>query len=130
MKFSQIWILSRSRRISLAMSRSSSMVYPSTTLQSTLTAVSYNSTRCDMFNSLMLAIQKHVFTFLNKPKKVREPQVIFVHLSITTESEERLAVTSLHTISMRYISCKVNSFSQEFPKIFLYRNSYKNAIIF
>ena len=38
---------------------------------------------------------------------------------ITTESEERPAVTSPRTISMRYKSCKVNSFSQV-SKIFFY----------
>ena len=43
----------------------------------------------------------------------------YFYLFITTGSEERLAVTSSQTISMRYKSCKVNSFSQEFPKIFL-----------
>ena len=71
-----------------------------------------------MLNSLMLAIQKQILTFLNKPKKLSEPQLTFAHLSITTEREERLAVMSPHTISMRYKSCRVNNFSQEFPKIF------------
>ena len=41
-------------------------------------------------------------------------------LFITTGSEERLAVTSLRTILVRYKSCKVNSFSLELPKIFLH----------
>ena len=44
------------------------------------------------------------------------------HLS-PQRDEERLAATLSRAVSMRYKTCKVNSFSQEFPKIFLYKHT-------
>ena len=91
----------------------------------TLTAVFYNSTRCDMFNtSANLLSNQHIFTFLNKSKMLLGLQLYFCSL-IATENEERLAVTSSHTILMHHKSYKVKSFFQEFPTFFFIKTVLK-----
>ena len=69
-----------------------------------------------MFNA---CCPKTYFYISEQAKKDERAAAYFCQF-ITTESEKRVAVTSPRTISMRYKSCKVNSFSQEFPEIFLY----------
>ena len=115
-KFSQIWILPRSPRISPAMSRSS--VYLSTTLH--LHQPQYPTTEQDVINSIVQCwLSRNTFLHFSTSQKATRAAAYFCQF-IKTGSEERLAVTSPRTISMRYKSCKVSSFSQKFPKIFLY----------
>ena len=111
-KFSQIWIQPRSPRISLAMSRSS---FPR--LYS-LHQPQYPTTEQDVINSIVQCLpSRNTFLHFSTSQKATRAAAYFC-LFIKTGSEDRLAVTSPRTFSMRYKSCKVSSFSREFPKIF------------
>ena len=118
-KFSQIWILSRSPRISFAMSRSS-LAYILSRLYS-LHQPQYPTTALDVIYSIVQCLlSRNTFLHFSTSHKATQATAYFYLLIIKGVSEERLAVMSLCTISMRYKRCKVNSFSQEFPKFFLY----------
>ena len=117
-KFSQIWIQPRSPRISLAMSRSS-LAYIFPRLYS-LHHPQYPTTEQDVINSIVQGLpSKNTFLHFSTSQKAMRAAAYFC-LFIKTGSEDRLAVTSPRTFSMCYKSCKVSSFSQEFPKFFLY----------
>ena len=80
----------------------------------------YPTTAQDVIYSIVQCLlTRNTFLHFSISQKVTRAAAYFC-LFITTESEERQAVTSPRTISMRYKSCKVNSFYQEFPKIVLY----------
>ena len=80
----------------------------------------YPTTEQDVIYSIVQRLlSRKTFLHFSTRQKATRAAADFC-LFITTGSEERLAVTSLRTISMRHKSCKVSSFSREFPKIFLY----------
>ena len=79
-KFSQIWTLSRSSRISLAMSRSS-LAYILPRLYS-LHQPQDPTTAQDVINSIVQCLlSRNTFFISQQAKKLRETQLIFVYLS-------------------------------------------------
>ena len=109
-KFSQIWIQPRSPRTSLAMSRSS-LAYIFPRLYS-LHHPQYPTTEQDEINSIVQCLpSKNTFLHFSTSQKPTRAAAYFC-LFIKTGSEDRLAVTSPRTFSMRYKSCKVSSFSR------------------
>ena len=122
-KFSQIRIQPRSPRISLAMSRSS-LAYIFPRLYS-LHQPQYPTTEQDVINSIVQCLpSRNTFLHFSTSQKATRAAVYFC-LFIKTGSEDKLAVTSPRTFSMRYKSCKVSSFSKEFPKFFLIKIAMK-----
>ena len=122
-KFSQIWIQPRSPRTSLAMSRSS-LAYIFPRLHS-LHHPQYPTTEQDVINSIVQCLPcKNTFLHFSTSQKATRAAAYFC-LFIKTGSEDRLAVTSPRTFSMSYKSCKVSSFSQEFPKFFYIKIAMK-----
>ena len=108
MKFSQIWILSRSPRISLAMSRSS-LAYILPRLYS-LYQPQYPTTAQDVIQStVQCLLSRNTFLHFSTSQKATQAAA-YRCLFITTGSEERLAMTSLRTISMRLKAVKFTAF--------------------
>ena len=74
-------------------------------------------------------LSRNTFYISQQAKKAAQAVAYFCHLS-QYRDEEKLTVTSPRTISMRYKSCEVNSFSQEFPKFVYIKIVIKMLLFF
>ena len=80
----------------------------------------YPTTAQDVIYSVVQCLlSRNTFLHFSTSQKATRAAAYFCPF-VTIQSEERVALTSPRTISMRYKSCQENSFSQEFPKNFLY----------